>query len=73
MQTLFSFLGKEEIEIIANISLTIKNPQFFFKISIAQHLLNSFINKVDRTNYYLFYEDTEFKKIEQQHLMYLVN
>lgn len=73
MQTIFSFLGKEEIETIAQLSLTIKNPQFFFKIAIAQHLLNSFINKVDRTNYYLFYDDAEFKKIEQQHLMHLVN
>lgn len=63
MQTIFSFLGKEEIEIIAGLSLTIKNPQFFFKIAIAKHLLNCFINKVDRTNYYLFYDETEFKKI----------
>lgn len=63
MQTLFSFLGKEEIESIALTALKYKKSQFFFKIAIAQHLLNTFVNKVDRTNYYLFYEDAEFKKI----------
>jgi hypothetical protein len=63
MQSLFSFLGKEEIESIALTALNLKKSQFFFKIAIAQHLLNTFINKVDRTNYYLFYDDPIFKKI----------
>jgi hypothetical protein len=72
MQTLISFLGPPEIEAIANTAISSQKTQFFYKVAIAQHFLNRFINKVDRTNYYLFYEDPEFKSIERQHLMYLV-
>jgi hypothetical protein len=71
MQCLISFLSKEEIAVIAIPHLG--NPQFFFKMATAQHFLNQYINRLDRTNYYLFYDEPDFKRIEQQHLLHLVH
>jgi hypothetical protein len=42
-------------------------------MATAQHFLNQYVNRVDRTNYYLFYEEAEFRRIEQQHLLCLVH
>jgi hypothetical protein len=71
MQALISFLSPPEIAAIA--TPLADRPQFFFKMATAQHFLNQYVNRLDRTNYYLFYDEPQFKRIEQQHLLHLVH
>lgn len=58
--------------IIAESTLHLPSPPLFYQIAIAQHFLHQYINRVDRTNYYLFYDDPQFKKIESQNTLSLI-
>ncbi len=63
--TFLNFLDPEELSAIAEVGLVGKKTEKFYRIAIAKMFTSCYLNKVDRSIFFLFYEEPEFQNIEK--------
>lgn len=64
--TFMSFLDSNELQEIVDAALKANRSETFFRVAVAKHFVSSYLNRVDRSIFFLFYEETEFQAIERQ-------
>lgn len=60
-----SFLDDTQVAVLAETARCMNRQEKFYKIIVAKHFMASFLNRVDRSIFFLFYEHPLFATIER--------
>lgn len=63
--TFLGFLEPEELTAVAEVGLVANKTHKFYRIAVARMFVNCYLNRVDRSNFFLFYEEPEFQNMEK--------
>ena len=58
---------------MADIALTANSNSKLFRVAIVKAIMGKYLNKVDRSVFFLFYEDQDFLSIEKNTINSLAN
>lgn len=71
--TFLNFLDPEELAVVAEVGLAGHRTQKFYRIAVAKMFMSCYLNRVDRSIFFLFYENPEFQNIEKITINALAN